>query len=43
MLEKRSEEIANKEKKDLVFAPQIFTPHLVKIEKEGFRKMIKVN
>lgn len=38
MLEKRSEEIANKEKKDLVFAPQIFTPHLVKLKKKGFGK-----
>ncbi|WP_322545212.1 hypothetical protein [Elizabethkingia miricola] len=43
ILEKKSQGIKNKEKKDIVFAPQIFTPHFVKIEKEGFRKMIKVN
>ncbi|WP_078798424.1 hypothetical protein [Elizabethkingia miricola] len=43
ILEKKSQGITNKEKKDIVFAPQIFTPHFVKIEKEGFRKMIKVN
>lgn len=43
MLEKRSQGFVNKEKKDIIFAPQIFTPLLVKIEKEGFRKMTKLN
>ncbi|MCL1671523.1 hypothetical protein [Elizabethkingia ursingii] len=43
ILEKESQRNVNKETKDIVFAPQIFTTHLVKIEKEGFRKMIKVN
>ncbi|WP_275140516.1 hypothetical protein [Elizabethkingia meningoseptica] len=43
ILEKRSQWIINKETKDMSFNPQIFTPQLIKIEKEGFRKMTKIN
>ena len=43
ILEKQYQRTVNKEAKDIQFSGRIFTPHFVKIEKEGFRKMIKVN
>ncbi|CAM3668684.1 hypothetical protein ELOC111193_15850 [Elizabethkingia occulta] len=43
ILEKESQRIKNRETKDIQFSAQLFTPHLVKIEKEGFRKMTKLN
>jgi len=43
IIEKESQRIVNKETKDIQFSAQIFTPHFVKIEKEGFRKMTKLN
>ncbi|OPB88025.1 hypothetical protein BAS06_12630 [Elizabethkingia miricola] len=43
ILEKQYQRTVNKEAKDIQFSGRIFTPYSVKIEKEGFRKMIKVN
>lgn len=43
ILEKQYQRTVNKEAKDIQFSGRIFTPYYVKIEKEGFRKMIKVN
>ncbi|MCL1668140.1 hypothetical protein M2T82_08715 [Elizabethkingia ursingii] len=43
ILEKISQRVVNKETKDIQFSARIFTPHFVKIEKEGFRKMTKLN
>ncbi|WP_454060282.1 hypothetical protein [Elizabethkingia ursingii] len=43
ILEKDYQRIVNKETKDIQFSARIFTPHFVKIEKDGFRKMTKIN